>query len=145
MTIERNRNVVFDRRVDAPYWEGLAQGILKIQRCVNCAEWIWPAEHRCGGCGSFELRWQALDPVEGRVYSWTRTHYPFVPAYTDLIPYINVLVELPDAGGRRMVGLLTDRVERVRIGDRVSPVFEASQPRTRDLPALRWRLSRVEP
>lgn len=141
MTLDRNRNVVFANRVDAPFWQGLSEGVVRIQRCKGCAAWIWPAEHRCGDCGSFDLGWEPVDAT-GTIYSWTRTHYAFVPAFKDLVPYINVLVALPAAGNRRIVGLLLDQVDRVRIGDVVLPDIAAPSERTKNQPALRWRLAR---
>ena len=37
---------------DAPYWDGLAAGKLLLPRCCGCRAWRWPADHRCGGCGT---------------------------------------------------------------------------------------------
>jgi uncharacterized OB-fold protein len=139
MAKERNANVVFANRVDAPFWQGLAEGVVKIQHCMDCQNWIWPAEWRCGTCGSFELRWEEINP-EGTVYAWNRTYYPFVQAYADLVPYVNIFVELPHAGNRRLLGLLLKPDDDVRIGAPVVPVIEPPSKRTRDLYALRWRL-----
>lgn len=136
MTGERNAAVEFDWRVDAPYWNGLGDGELRIQRCVRCARWAWPADWRCPGCGSYDLGWEAVEPV-GTVFSWVRTHYPFVPAYADLVPYENVLVELPQAGGARLMGLLTGASE-IHVGDRVRGTFVPASGRTANLPVLTW-------
>ena len=62
------------------------------------------------------------------------------PALKGHCPYLAVLVELPHAGGLRMVGnLLGDPLQEVRIGAEVQGVFEhhpeASQPYT----LLQWR------
>ncbi|MFD4196824.1 Zn-ribbon domain-containing OB-fold protein [Amycolatopsis thermoflava] len=135
MTGERNAAVEFGRRVDAPYWSGLAEGELRIQRCTSCRKWTWPADWRCPGCGSYDLGWEAVEAV-GTVFSRIRTHYPFVPAYADLVPYDNVLVELPQAGGARLIGLLTGG--GARIGDRVRGTFVAASERTAGLPVLTW-------
>ncbi|NKQ56722.1 DNA-binding protein [Amycolatopsis sp. K13G38] len=135
MTGERNAAAEFSQRVDAPYWEGLGERELRIQRCDSCRRWAWPPDWRCPACGSYDLGWEAVEPV-GTVFSWIRTHYPFVPAYADLVPYENVLVELPQAGGARLIGLLTGGA--VRVGDRVRGTFVAASGRTADLPVLTW-------
>lgn len=139
MTTHRDASADFDSRVDAPHWKGFAEGELRIQRCDSCREWLWPADWRCWKCGSWDLGWEPVEP-KGTVYSWIRTHYPFAPAYADLLPYVNVLVELPGAGGRRLLGLLIDGEEGLRIGARVEGVIEQPSERTLDLHAMRWRL-----
>ena len=125
-------------RPDLNFWRGLALGQLWLSRCVKCSTFLWPAPWRCKHCGSFEIGWEQVD-ARGTVYSWTRTHYPFVPGYTDLLPYVNVLVELPHADDRRLFGLL--RGDQVRIGQRVQGVFEPASPDTAHLPTLRWELT----
>lgn len=140
MAPERDFVEPFSRRVDFPYWDGLSHGELRIQRCATCAAWNWPADWRCPACGSYELGWEAVEPV-GTVYSWIRTHVPFVPAYADLVPYVNVLVELPQAGGARLMGLLTADDSDVRIGAAVQGSFQAPSARTLDLAVLTWSLS----
>jgi uncharacterized protein len=139
VTTDRNANVVFENRIDAPFWAGLADNEIRVQRCTGCGYWIWPAEWRCAACGSFELTWEAVEHT-GVIYSWTRTHYPFVARYADLLPYVNVLVALPQAGGRRLVGLLIDGDDGLRIGAAVDAVIEAPSERTLNLHAIRWRL-----
>jgi len=134
---DRNFHVDFASRVDAPYWAGLARGELLIQRCAGCGQWTWPAEWRCGECGSYDFQWPRITPV-GEVYTWTRTHYPFVPDHP--VPYVHVLVALTDAGGRRLLGLLTGSDDGLRIGARVEGFVEDPSARTRDLPVMRWRL-----
>lgn len=138
MTSERNAAAEFSWRVDAPYWDGLGEGVLRVQRCARCDGWQWPADWRCPGCGSYELVWPEVEP-RGRIYSWIRTHHPFVPGYADLLPYVTVLAELPAAGGARMMGLLRTGEQDPRIGDPVVGEFAAAAPETLDLPVLHWR------
>ena len=53
-------------------------------------------------------------------------------------PYVTVLVELPHADGRRVLGILADDIEtNPEIGDRVVGVFEHSEGAP--WPLLRWR------
>jgi uncharacterized protein len=137
---ERDHVDPFTGRVDFPYWDGLARGELRIQRCEQCRAWRWPAEWRCPGCGSYELGWEQVEPT-GIVYSWVRTHMPFVATYADLVPYVNVLVELQQAGGARLMGLLTGDEDGIRIGAPVTGTFQSASPRTLDLAVLTWSLN----
>jgi uncharacterized protein len=75
------------------------------------------------------------------VYTWVKTHHEFMPAYKDLIPYVTVLAELPQAGGSRVIGLLVGSEEGLKIGAPVFGVFEAPSERTQGLHAIRWQLT----
>ena len=140
VAIDRNHNVVFENRIDFPYWDGLIKGELRVQRCDKCERWTWPAEWRCGDCGSWELHWEPVD-ARGVVYAWERTHYPFSQKFKDLLPYVTVLVALPAAGERRMVGHLLGSDAGIKIGARVNPEIQAPSPLTRNRPALFWRMA----
>ena len=120
--------------LDAPYWDGLREGELRIQRCGACGRWIWTAEPMCPDCHTFDPGWEAVEPT-GTVYTWTRTHKQFHP--TAPVPYTTVLVELPRAGGRRVLGLWLDADDPV-IGSRVRGEFEPA-PDATTWPLLRWR------
>ena len=88
---------------DEAYWTGLAQGEVKVQRCSSCNHWHVPAVWRCGECGSWDLQWHTVAP-RGRVFSWTRTWHEFGAPRELGLPFISVVVELDDAGGRRLMG-----------------------------------------
>lgn len=139
MTMDRNYNSKFEDRVDYPFWQGLQRGELRIQHCTGCGRWLWPAEWRCGECGSWDFDWPVI-PGEGRVYAWERTHHSFVRKFSDLLPYVNVLVELPHAGGARILGLVTGPSGNISIGDRVVAEIQSPSARTGNLPAVFWRV-----
>ncbi len=120
--------------VDAPYWDGLKVGELRIQRCGECARWIWGAQPMCPACHTFDPGWEAVEP-SGVVFAWTRTWRQFHP--TAEVPYVTVLVELPQAGGRRILGLYTGEGDPV-IGARVRGEFEPA-PDSTSWPLIRWR------
>lgn len=123
--------------VDAPFWAGLAEGVLRIQRCAGCARWSWPPQWRCGECGGWDMEWPEV-PMEGIVHALSWTRHPFSAAMADKVPYPVLLVELPDAGGARLLGLLDGSTESLAIGSRVTGFPEETPART----ALRWRLAR---
>lgn len=124
--------------IDVAYWEGLAAGELRLQRCDGCDRWRWGPAWRCPDCGSWELTWRRVEPV-GRVFSWIRTHQAFVPALVDAVPFVNVLVELPHADGRRMLGVLVGPEDGLRIGAPVRGVIQRDAGPARAA-ILRWRL-----
>jgi hypothetical protein len=91
----------------------------------------------CPNCYSTDLRWPAVAPA-GTVYSWTRTWQPFTPELSGHLPYVVVLVELPEAGGRRVLGVLRDSdAATVRIGQPVKGDFDEPAD-GQGWPLLRW-------
>jgi uncharacterized OB-fold protein len=129
-----------DDRLDAPHWEGLRAGEVRVQRCAGCGLWIWAPRPLCPRCHSFDLRWAAVEPA-GTVYSWTRTWQPFSPELSGHVPFTVVLAELPAAGGRRLLGVLRggDGAD-VRIGQAVTGEIDPPADPS-GWPTLRWRLA----
>lgn len=124
--------------VDAPYWEGLARGVLLLQRCPACSAWVWGPQWTCPTCQNPSLQWEEVEMV-GSVYSWTRTWQPFAPEFAGELPYVSVLVELPNAGARRLLGLLLgDPTVDPRIGE---PVRGRIQQLEDGVGVLRWERS----
>lgn len=124
--------------VSAPYWNGLRQGRLLVQRCPRCATWQFAAEWICHHCLAMDPEWVEVAP-QGRIHSWERVWHPVHPALTARVPYLAVLVELPQAGGVRVVGnLLGDAAQAVRIGEDVTGVFEHHPLASPPFSLLQW-------
>jgi uncharacterized protein len=125
--------------LDAPHWEGLRAGTLLLQRCRDCETWVWSPRPICPACHSFDMSWEAVDPV-GTIYSWTRTWQAFTPESTGHLPYVVVVAELPAAGDRRVLGVLAhaDGVTP-RIGSTVRGEIE-QPPDEQHWPLVRWHL-----
>jgi uncharacterized OB-fold protein len=104
---------------DGPYWNALAEGKLVLPRCGGCGRWHWPAVHRCGACGTWDPAWQSVE-MKGRVFSWTRTWHPFDGSEGIGVPYVSLIVALPQAGHRRVLGLLDGDDAGLAIGAAVS-------------------------
>ncbi|MBD0024470.1 DNA-binding protein [Gordonia pseudamarae] len=122
--------------LDRPYWDGLVDGELRLQRCTECREWIWGPQSVCAGCYGFDIGWESVEPV-GTIYSWSRSWYPYISELGDELPYISVLVELPQAGGRRLLGMLIgDPQQTPRIGERVVGTIQRRPDEP--WPLLRW-------
>lgn len=126
--------------VSAPYWNGLCEGVLRVQRCTHCGTWQFGPEWICHGCLRFDPQWAEVEAT-GLIYSWERVWHPAHPALKERGPYLAVLVELPHAGNVRLVGnLLGDALQDVRIGAEVEGVFEHHPESAPSYSLLQWRL-----
>ena len=110
--------------LDAPFWDGLRDEKLLLQRCAACTGWQWGPELVCHRCHSFDLRYEETEAT-GVIYSHQRVWHPVHPALAEQGPYIIVLVELPHADNVRMIGnLLGEPEQPLEIGAAVAGVFE---------------------
>jgi uncharacterized protein len=126
--------------LDAPYWAGTRRGELLVQRCDRCRTWQWGPEWLCHGCLSPDMGWVRADG-RGVIYSWERAWHPVHPALKAHGPYIVVLVELPHAGGIRMLGnLLGDPRQTVTIGAPVEAVFEPHDDASVPFTLVHWKV-----
>ena len=126
--------------LSAPYWTGLCQNQLLVQRCPHCRTWQFGPEWLCHHCHAFDSEWKEVEP-RGRIFSWERVWHPSHAALRKHGPYLAVLVELPHAGGVRMVGnLLGDPMQVVTIGAEVEGVFEHHPDSDPPYSLLQWRM-----
>jgi uncharacterized protein len=106
------------------FWDGLAAGELRIQRCGACGALRHPPGPMCLACGSAESGYLAAAGT-GTVFSYVVHHHPPVPGKR--LPLVIALVEL-DEGVRilgEMPGLRPDevgvglpvRIEFLRVDD----------------------------
>jgi uncharacterized OB-fold protein len=139
---ERVRPVPQEGGLDAPFWEGLRDERIMVQWCPQCSRYQWGPEHVCYECGSFDVSFAEVprspdDSYRGVVYSLERIWHPVADALVPAIPYVVLLVELPDANGVRLLSNLVDPPEGpVEIGASLTPVFEHHETHT----LLLWRL-----
>lgn len=126
---------------DLAYWEALNAGQLVVQRCGACGAWLPGNRTMCSHCHGFEVSWQPV-AATGRVFTWCRTHYPYMSELAELHPYVSVVVELPEAGGVRVLGLLDPGSAAVEIGDEVLGTIV--EPPDSQWPVLRWARSETD-
>lgn len=125
--------------LSAPYWAGLRQNRLLVQRCSDCHAWQFGPEWICHQCHSFDVRWTEVEP-RGRIFSWERVWHPSHAALKQHGPYLAILVTLPHAGDIRMIGnLLGDPMQSVVIGSTVEGVFEHHPDSDPPYSLLQWR------
>lgn len=124
---------------EGPYWDGLLAGKLVLPRCKGCGAWHWPAVWRCGTCGSWDHEWLA-QPLEGEVFSHTRTHHAFAGAEHFPLPFTTVLVALRTVPVR-LTGVLEGDERSLRIGAAVRGRIDHTMLGKARIPALRWSLA----
>ncbi len=126
--------------LSAPYWNGLRESRLRVQRCRHCATWQFGPEWICHQCHAFDPDWVDVAP-RGVIFSWERIWHPSHAALKQHVPYIAVLVALPEAGNVRMVGnLLGNPMQTVTIGVPVEGIFEHHANAEPPYTLLQWRL-----
>lgn len=127
--------------LDTPYWEGLTEGRLLLQRCGGCGKFQWGPEWVCHRCQSFDLSYEET-PASGVLYSHQRVWHPVHPALKDQGPYIIALVELPAADNVRIVGnLVGDPQQDLEIGAAVTGVFEHHPDDDPAFTLLQWAVT----
>jgi uncharacterized protein len=82
------------------FWEGGADGRLRVLRCGDCGRHVHPPRPVCPRCRSFAVRPEAVGG-RGRVHSFTVNHYAWVPGMEP--PYVVAEVDLDDAEGVRLI------------------------------------------
>lgn len=125
--------------LDKPFWEGLAQDELWLQKCEACGRFQWGPEWLCHRCHGDQLVYEQVEPT-GIIYSYERVWHPVHPALREQGPYLVVLVEIPHADQVRLVGnLLGDPVQKVQIGGSVEAFFEHHTDVEAGFSLLQWR------
>ncbi len=122
---------------DGPYWLALSEGCLRLPRCTSCREWHWPAVSRCGNCGSWEQEWHDV-PLTGKIFTWTRCWHAFLGAEGFHTPFVTVVVELPQAGNLRVLGVF-DGDGDPQIGTKVAGSVRGTPVSEGEIPALHWQ------
>lgn len=120
-----------------PYWDGIAAGELRLQRCGDCGRAVFYPRALCPHCFGDRLDW-FVSPGTGTVYSYTVAHRAFSPS-AGTPPYTVALIDLDD--GVRMMSRIVGP-DRVRIGDRVElEITRLSGEDSPELPCFRLRES----
>jgi hypothetical protein len=90
------------------FWEAAARRELSLPKCVQCGRFNWYPQPACRFCGSTEFDWPLLSG-EGRVFSYAVVARPFLPAFTELVPFVTALVTIAEDErvrlATRLVGL----------------------------------------
>jgi uncharacterized OB-fold protein len=106
----------------APFWEGVRQHRLSIQRCSDCRRWIHLPAASCPSCSGDDL---VFEPVsgEGEVYSYTVVQREFglhLP-----LPWVAAIVQLDeDPAIHLSTNIVNCTPETISIGAPVRVVYK---------------------
>jgi uncharacterized protein len=130
-----------------PFWEGTAQGELRMQACAGCGRLRFPPRPMCPWCRSVDSEWKTMSG-RGTIWSFVVPHPPLLPAWAELAPYNVVVVALDEEPTIRLVGNLVTTEDgpvneidpsAIEIGQPVRVVFQ----KLGDVALPRW--TRAEP
>ncbi|MBX9595398.1 MAG: OB-fold domain-containing protein [Roseomonas sp.] len=93
-----------------PYWDGAAQGVLRVQQCAACGRLRHYPRYLCDECHSFDVTWKDCSG-RGTVHSWMVAHHAFHPGFKEDLPYTLVVVEMEE--GVRALGRFTGEAPRI--------------------------------
>ena len=119
-----------------PFWEGLRNEQVLLQRCEDCGKWIFYPRSNCSACLSTNLAWHRVSG-EGTLYTFTVTRQATAPHFVDEVPQLIAMVDL-DEGVRLTSTLVADESDDLKVGARVLPVFDHVND---EVTLLRYRLA----
>jgi uncharacterized OB-fold protein len=108
------------RKLSKPYWDGCREGVLRVQRCGDCGQYVFIPQPACTTCLGENLEWVASSG-RGVLYSYTIVHRPQQPVFD--VPYVPIIVEL-DEGWHMLSNLKGVGPDEVEIGMSLEVVFE---------------------
>ncbi len=85
-----------------PFWDGLAAGELRFQRCGACHGATHTPALVCSRCGSGDLVWE-VSSGRGVVETWTTVWRPQTPEF--VVPYMPIVVAV-DEGWQMLSNLI---------------------------------------
>ncbi|MFV0307743.1 MAG: Zn-ribbon domain-containing OB-fold protein [Desertimonas sp.] len=126
--------------IEGPFWDALGRAELRFPQCEGCGRWNWPPVPRCPACGSFDHAWQQVGAT-GTLYSWTTIHRASTSELAGDVPFVVVLVEVPQAGNARIMGRFEGNPDRLSLGVALVGSFRPATARTKNMPTLVWSVA----
>ena len=105
-----------------PFWDGLNEREVQIQRCEGCDSWVFYPRTRCPCCLSDQLVWRKVSGL-GFLYTYTLARQPTAPHFAEETPQQLAVVEL-DEGVRMPSTLVNVEPSDIVIGMRLRPYFD---------------------
>jgi uncharacterized OB-fold protein len=108
------------------FWTAGAVGVLRLQQCSQCAQYIHPPKPRCPECLSDAIK---IVDLSGRatVATYTINAHQWHPDFPP--PYVIAIVEIEEAPYVRLTTRIVDcEPGEIAIGTRVRVVFEEQGP-----------------
>ena len=111
-----------------PFWDGLNEGRVCMQQCLDCAGWVFYPRTRCCHCLSDQLAWREVSG-HGTLYTFTVAHQATAPQFADETPQLLAVVQTSE-GVRLTTTLVNVDPAAVKIGMPVRPYFDRVAPAT---------------
>lgn len=105
-----------------PFWDGLREGALRLQKCADCGEYVFYPRPACSHCMSERLEWTEVSG-RGTVYTFTIVRRPNIPAFQADVPYVFAIVELEE-GPRLATNVVGCEPEAVRVDMPVKAFYD---------------------
>ena len=106
----------------APFWTATKERKFLIRHCNACRRTHFYPRYACPYCWSDNCEWRAAAGA-GRIYSYTVIHQADTPPFTEMVPYIVGLVDLPE-GVRVTSNIVECTPEVVHVGMPVEVVYQ---------------------
>jgi uncharacterized OB-fold protein len=119
---EYNKPLPLISSLNKPFWEGLRNRELRLQKCRGCGEVRYPPAPLCPRCWSRDYQWDKLSGY-GRVNSWVVFHQSYYRGYDNELPYNVAEVQL-DEGPRLLTNLVNIENSAIRDGLPVEIVYD---------------------
>ena len=103
-----------------PWFDGCAEGVLRLQKCSQCGNFQFYPRVICSHCGADQPDWVDASG-HGTIASFSIVRRAITKAYD--APYVVALIDL-DEGPRMMSNVIGCDPDAVAIGQRVSVTFE---------------------
>jgi len=105
--------------ISKPFWDACRERRLIIQRCEDCATYVFIPQAFCPQCLGRSLGWVPASGT-GAIVTYTVVWRPQTPAFE--VPYVIAVVRL-DEGVEMLTNLIGVEPQQVSIGARVRVAF----------------------
>lgn len=102
-----------------PHWDGCKEGKLRVQRCGDCAAYVFIPQVQCTSCYSLKLSWVEASG-RGTIYSYTTVHRPQRLEFE--VPYTVAIVELEE-GWHMLSNVIGCAHEDIEVGMAVEVTY----------------------
>lgn len=108
--------------LSAPYWEGAAEGELRVQQCAHCKARFLYAKSLCPKCWTPDPHWIRVSG-RGRIQTMTIVNQAPYDSFAADVPYVIAIVKL-DEGPQLMANIVDFDASPITVGQSVSVTFE---------------------
>lgn len=126
MAAEYRKPLPAPSKITAPFWEGLREGLVRVQRCGECARHIFYPRSLCPYCLSESLGWVTVSG-RGKLYSYTIVRRAMHPAFQEDVPYVYAIVEL-DEGPRVTTTVVNCPLDALRVDMALKAFYDMVTP-----------------